>query len=236
MGTFNQNRDAFVVDIEKSKFVRTPALMPKDVLETRKIETQIDGNNTIVSFRNTYKGSAYESILHISKNYNNVDKKRIVSQHFIANGLQLIDYNINEMHRDSTCIALNYTATASGIYKNYGNDVLLQNFAFDLQSLEKPQMRKLPVQIDYPICKVDTVVYQIPSAYKIAHKLNNINTKSIYGEYDIAFSTQDDKIVVTKKILLNAGNYPLSDYQNFYNFYTQIIENENKTHISLTKF
>lgn len=235
LGTFNQNRDAFVVDVDKSKFVRTPALMPNDVLETRVIEAQIADNKTIVSLKNTYKGDVYENLLHISKNYNNVDKKRIVSQHFIADGLQLIDYNISEMHRDSTSIALSYKATAAGIYKNYGNDVLLQNFAFDLQSLEKPQMRKLPVQIDYPICKVDTIVYQIPNGYKIAHQLKNIISKSTYGVYEMAFNMSDNKIIVSKKLLLNAGNYALSAYEEFYNFYTQIIENENKTHISLTK-
>lgn len=235
LGTFNQNRDAFVVDVDKSRFMRTPALMPNDVLETRVIETQMADNKTIVSFNNTYKGDTYENLLHISKNYNNVYKKRIISQHFVADGLQLIDYNLNEMHRDTTHIALTYTASATGIYKNYGNDVLLQNFAFDIDKLEKPQMRKLPVQINFPIFKIDTVVYQIPNGYKLAHSLVNINAKSTYGEYEMAFNMSDDKIIVTKKLLIKAGNYALDEYEAFYNFYTQIIENENKTHVSLSR-
>ena len=96
-------------------------------------------------------------------------------------------------------------------------------------------MRKLPVQINFPIFKIDTVVYQIPNGYKLAHSLVNINEKSTYGEYEMAFNMSDDKIIVSKKLLLNAGNYALDEYEAFYNFYTQIIENENKTHISLTK-
>jgi transglutaminase-like putative cysteine protease len=151
LGTFTQNRDAFIVDLNNSKFIKTPNLKPIEVLETRNIKINYNPNYATVKFTNTYKGNSYENILNLEKNYNESEKSRILRNYIVEDGFQLIDYNISYLNRDSVEIKVSYNAATLGIYNHYGNDILLNNIAFPLPNFEMPNVRKLPVQIDYPI-------------------------------------------------------------------------------------
>jgi len=235
LGTFTQNRYAFIISKDNSRFVKTPKLKPIETLEVRKIETSLNSKNTIVKFLNTYKGNSYEDILHLEKNYNASDKSRIIRNYFVEDGFELMDYKILNQNRDSTQIILSYNATAQNIYKNYGNDILISNIAFTLPNFEKPKIRKLPVQIDYPIYKIDTITYEIPNGYNFNQDSLAISVNTKYGEYKLGAYKSSNSIITIKSVLIKAGYYPISQYEDFYNFYYQIIESENKTHITLSK-
>ncbi len=235
LGTFTQNRDAFVISKDNSRFVKTPNLKPSETLEIRKIETTLNSNSTNVKFTNTFKGDSYENILYLVKNYNDSEKSRIIRNHLVDDGFQLTDYKIFNPDRDSNRIKLVYDATTQNIYKQYGNDILVSNIAFYLPNLEKPQIRKLPVQIDYPIYKIDTIIYEIPKGYNLNQNAVAFSVNNRYGEYKLDVSKSSDYIITIKRVLIHTGYYPISEYEDFYNFYYQIIESENKTHIILSK-
>ena len=62
----------------------------------------------------------------------------------------------------------------------------------------------------------------------------SVNTK--YGEYNLkVYKNSNSSIFTIKSLLINAGYYPISEYEDFYHFYYQIIESENKTYITLSK-
>jgi hypothetical protein len=235
LGTFTQNRDAFIIRKDSSRFIKTPNLKPIEVLEIRKIETSLNPNNANVKFINTYKGDSYENILHLEKNYNDSEKSRIIRNYLVEDGFQLVDYQIYNSNRDSATIRLSYNATTQNIYKHYGNDILISNIAFSLPNFEKPQVRKLPVQFDYPINKIDTIVYEIPNGYKLSRNSVTNSVYNKYGAYKIDTYENAGNIITIKSLLINAGYYPISEYEEFYNFYHQIVESENKTYISLFK-
>jgi hypothetical protein len=236
LGTFTQNRDAFVIDYNKSTFVKTPTLQPNDVLETRRIDVNYDRQHAVVNFKNSYKGDAYERIFYLDKKFNESEKSRIVRNYLVADGFQLVSYAFSEMHRDSVKIDLNYQATSPSLYKHFGNDILMGNMAFLLPGFEKPANRKLPVQLDYPVYKVDTLVYEIPVGYELHCNQNNYTISNKYGEYSLNIHEDDDKVMVTKSLILYAGMYPVAEYAQFYDFYNSIVEIENKTHLSLSKY
>lgn len=235
LGTFTQNRDAFVISKDNSRFVKTPKIKPVEALETRKIETSLNSNSTGVKFLNTYKGDSYEDILQLEKNYNDSEKSRIVKNYIVEDGFELMDYKILTPDRDSAKILLSYTATTQNLYKHYGNDILISNIAFTLPDFEEPKIRKLPVQLDYPIYKTDTIIYEIPNGYTLNHGSVALSVDTKYGEYKLEAYKSSNSIITIKKLLIKAGYYPISEYDDFYNFYYQVVESENKTHISLSK-
>ena len=235
LGTFTQNRNAFIIDYNNSHFLKTPALSPPDVLETRKIEINYKLQEANVKFQNFYKGDMYENILDLDKNYNESEKSRIVSNYFIDNGFQLIDYKILRLHRDSAKIKLIYEATSRNIYNHYGNDILINNITFSIPRFEKPGQRKLPVQIDFPVYMIDTLVYEIPAGYNLNIDNDEYLVSNKYGKYKYIVYEEKGEIIVIKSLLINTGRYPVSDYEDFYNFYTQIIDIENKTNLILNK-
>ncbi len=235
LGTFTQNRDGFAISKDNSRFIKTPSLKPNEVLEIRKIETSYNSEITNMKFTAEYRGESYENILLLDKNYNDSEKARIIRNYFVKDGAQLIDYKISNLNRDSIMIKLSYNATTQNIYKHYGNDILISNIAFSLPNFEKPQTRKLPVQLDYPIYKIDTIIYELPQGYNLNQDSVAILVNNKYGEYKLDIYKNTDSIITIKSLLINAGYYPISEYEEFYNFYYQIAESENKTHITLSK-
>lgn len=230
LGTFTQGRDAFVIDQDKSRLVVTPALTPEQVLESRTIEFQYKSDSPIAKFTNTYRGDLYENLSYIDRNFSGSDKLRVIRDYMIDDGFQLIDYEIQNPHRDSIFLQMTYDATAPHIYKHYGNDILIKNVSFKLPPIEKPGERKLPVQIDYPVYKKDTIVYEIPEGFKFQANPDPYKIANKYGSYEIMLIEDSGKLSITKSLLINKGRYPVSEYKEFYNFYLQIIELENKMH------
>jgi hypothetical protein len=235
LGTFTQNRDAFIIDKKKSYYVKTPALDTLDVLEMRKVKINLSSSSkyAIAFFKNSYKGKLYEQILQINENFNGDTKKNIVRKYYVEDGFDLIDYNIFTQNRDSTQIEFVYKARSENIYKYYGSDLLLSNIPFTLPQYEKPKDRKLPIQIDYPTYKIDTIIYEIPEGFELNNNISNQYISNRFGNYNFKVYKEKNNIVVSKKLLINSGYYPVSDYEEFYSFYEQIVKSENKLWLSL---
>ena len=104
-----------------------------------------------------------------------------------------------------------------------------------MPEIEQQKNRKLPVQIDCPIYKTDTITYEIPDGYKLHKNKDYYSVRNKFGEFDFNIYEEDDKIMVVKRVLIKAGTYPLSEYSDFYDFYNSILDIENKTHLSLSK-
>lgn len=235
LGTFTQNRNAFLIIKDSSRFIRTPSLEPEDVSEARNVVVNYGLNTAKAEFKNTIKGDLYETILQIEQNYNESDKNRILRNYYVEDGFQLIDYDIHHSNRDALEIKFSYTANSQNIYKHYGEDILVSNIAFTLPNIEKPLLRKLPVQIDYPIYKIDTINYNIPEGYRSNKSLVDYSIINKYGAYEFKIYEDSGNVITVKRLLINSGFYPISEYEEFYDFYTQILDIENKTHISLHK-
>lgn len=235
LGTFTQNRDAFIIDYNNSDFKKTPTLKPKDVLDTRKIEVKYNLMEATAKFTNTYRGDSYEDILHLVRNFNESEKAKIIRNHIVSDGFQLNDYQISNYNRDSVSIELYYEATSQNLFKHYGNDILVSNIAFSLPNFENPKIRRLPVQIDYPVYKIDTLTIEIPVGYKLHTCQDNYSVVNKYGQFKFNIYEKGENITVIKSLLINPGHYPISEYEEFYNFYKQVLEIENKTHLSFFK-
>ncbi len=234
-GTFTQNRNALIITKNDSRFIKTPALKPDEVLETRKITIRHKSGTDYLQFSNKYRGKQYESISSIDRNYGKAMKDKIIRKYIIASYLQLVDYQINLPERDSAFVEFSVQAKSHNIYKSYGRDMLVNNIPFSLPKLEKIEDRKLPLQFDYPIYKIDTITYEIPQDYKAKFYSEDVSISNKYGEYKTTLHKNANNIVLIKKLLVNSASYPLSEYKDFYNFYHQIIESENKPQIILIK-
>lgn len=235
LGTFTQDKDAFIVDANKSRFIKTPALLGGDMLQTRKVKVEYGLLEAQASFENSYKGEMYEKILHLESNYNESDKSMILRNYFVEDGFDLKNYQLAKPYRDSLKIDLAYNATSKHIYKHYGNDILIGNIQLSLPEFEQPKDRNLPVQIDYPIHKVDTIVYTIPEGYKLRKGYENFAETNKYGEYKFDILEKEHEIIVIKSLLINSGYYPISEYKDFYGFYENIVGVEDKKQLLLNK-
>ncbi|MFO7852161.1 MAG: DUF3857 domain-containing protein [Bacteroidota bacterium] len=236
LGTFTQNRMAFVIDKDNgSHFINTPALTEGEVMEKRSIKCTGSRSGTRAHFNNTYRGEMYEILAGLKRKLTGDEQNRALKEYFIQEGFEMQDFTLSSPDRDSARISLKYNAESKNIYKYYGNDLLLENIPFEIPPFEEPKERDLPVQIDFLIYRVDTLVYEIPVLYKVSGELNEISIENNYGKYSISYNLSDNAICVIKTMLINSGYYPTTMYNDFYDFINMIKESEYKTHIVLTK-
>ncbi len=235
LGTSTQNRYSFIIDGDNSYLKKTPALTANEVLETRTINVNYDSQNTETDFKEIFKGEMYEAVEQLNRLYSQEDKLDITRNYFLNDGHELTDYKINEFDRDSTKIEFIRKTSSSNIYKLYGNDIIIKNIPFKISSLKKIKDRTLPIQIDYPHYKIDTITYEMPEDYQAAFEIPKFNTETDYGFYQYTAYEENGHIIVVKKLLIHAGNYPLSEYADFYDFIQEVKSMEQKTNISLTK-
>jgi hypothetical protein len=230
LGTFTQNRDVLIID-KKSHLTRTPALTPGDVIEMRnvKIHRNIQ-NQAIADFNNTYKGDKYELLYYLNHSVNESDKSQYLRNKFIDAGFELIDFKVNNCNRDSSKIVISYSGRSNKIYNIYGKDLFIDVLPFSIPEIENPKKRTLPVQIDYPIYKTDSLEYELPIGYKVAGDPFNQTITNEFGRYMIRYTIKGNKVEIYKSFLLYRGNYSLDKYNDLYKFLSKIsdIEKNNK--------
>ncbi|MBK7171774.1 MAG: DUF3857 domain-containing protein [Bacteroidales bacterium] len=236
-GTFIQNRDVLVVNGNRSFLSRIPALQPFEVLNSRTfhVSYQEEGNITTVGIDNIYRGNEYTELLNYKKFVPENILEKELRKRFNGIKLQLDTFQLMVQPRDSTFIQLKANAITDEIFKYYGKDILVNLIPFEIQMPEKNEKRRLPLQIDFPIYKTDTLYYALPPHRNQPPIPDNILMESEFGEYGLSYNYQEGNLRVIKTFLLNQGNYPRSSYKAFYEFITKIISYENSAHIVLQK-
>jgi hypothetical protein len=235
-GTFTQGRDVFIVKQGESHLSRTPGLSYNEVKESRKVLFhQNIQNQTIADFVNIYRGDRYEYYFSLSNSFNDADRLQYLRNNVIRNGFELIDFKLSVPSRDSAKIELSYSARSSKIYKEYGKDLIIEILPFQIARFEEPKKRKLPVQIDYPVFKTDSLQYEIPNEYKPPVKLPDESVNTEFGRYNIESFVNGNKVTVVKSFLLFSGKYPLEKYSGFYQFLAKVIDIESNNIIVTQK-
>jgi transglutaminase-like putative cysteine protease len=236
LGTFTSARDVFLVDEGRSHLTRTPELSYNDVKESRNVFIHQDSQNqAVANFRNSYRGEKYEYYFDLSSSVNDADRLQIFTNNIVRNGFELIDFSIPAPPRDSEEILLTYSAHSGKIYKAYGKDLLIDVLPFSVPQFEDPKKRKLPVQLDFPVYKTDSLVYEIPPDYNSPDKLTNQSVTSEFGIYGIKSVVTGNKVSVIKSFLLFPGKYSLEKYSDFYKFITKVNQIENNDIIVTSK-
>jgi transglutaminase-like putative cysteine protease len=236
-GTFDQNRDALVIKKDSSRFYKIPGLGKNQTCEIRSIQIEADiALKAKVAFKNLYRGYKYEMLFSVDKNYNETQRQQILHDEFTESGFSNFEnLKLTKYHRDSALMGLSYLATSTKLFRDYGNEVITDMIPFYLPNFEKPENRQLPVQIDYPIYKIDTLKYSFPNGFKLSAIFPEQKIEEKYGHCSIKAEISPNNVTVVKKILIFPGTYPLSEYGDFYKFITKIKSIENNSHLIFKK-
>ncbi|MFA5972291.1 MAG: DUF3857 domain-containing protein [Lentimicrobiaceae bacterium] len=235
LGTFTQNRPAFVLSDNASKLIMTPPLTFSDVLDSRKINARINPDKTMkADFTTILRGDKYELLSYIMTALSESERFQYLGRRIVETGFQMDNYSLTVPDRDTPEICLKYTASSDKMMKAYGNESLVKIIPLYFPFMEEPKKRELPVQIDYPVYNVDSIEYAIPETYTVTDIPKNITITSDYGEYKADFLLSGHSLLAIKQLKLNAGTYPLDEYQKFYNFISHLSEAENSFYLTMT--
>lgn len=235
VGTFIQNREAFVIDGENSYFSKTPALSSNQVLNERTIKFDISANGeTEVEFNKVFRGPQFEALHNILYSYNTEVKDQIIRDN-IEYGFELTKINNLEFHRDSTSIKLDYTARSNKVVERYGDDMIINIIGFTFPRIESPSERNLPVQINYPKSYQDSLIFKLPANYNLISLPQNVTIQEKYGYYSISFFRDEQHLLVTKEFRMNSGYYSNNEYPEFFRFLKTTINSDRSQYFTLKK-
>lgn len=235
VGSWIQNRNAFVVNNNSSYFKQTPELKKEDVKNTRIIYLKPTPSNIAeIKVRNAYRGIWYESLFFVKNAFDKDKKLEILNDYMIEDYMDTPDQIVFQSSTNPPEIILDYKTRSNTIIQHMGNDIVVNIPEFSFPSLERPKYRDYDVQIDYPIYYYDQIIFEKPINKNITHIPEDMEINSDYGNYSLSIEETEKQIKILKSFYLKPGNYPLNEYEKFYDFVRKSKKRDHNLFITTT--
>jgi hypothetical protein len=221
-GIFNQNREALLIDSDRSHFVKVPAMAEKDVLEERfAMFSPFNESQTNLECRITYRGYNFELLQQIQSLPVN-RQEQILRRDFSLQGLDRSAITMGEPDMNLNLVEIKHIGLSTQVYSKYGNNTYIRLMPFSLPKLSDSEDRVLPVQINYPIAKNDFLVYAIPEGFEMIHFPEKREIITDFGRYVIDFEKNDRTMIIKKELRINSGTYIEKQYDDLHAFLDNI--------------
>lgn len=236
-GTFTQNRYGLLSDGNKSTLIKTPALRQEDVLEKSSYHFILNQMGTGKGYlTKEMHGSEFEKYAYLYNENIKEDQKSIIDDDLQLKNTQVTDWRISHSDRDIPYLNLKVEFTVSDQFRKIGNNLVINPIPINLVDFERPETRKYPVRINYPVNKLDSIVYELPFMEQYKLRLpDEVKIETKFGQYKEIFLRKDMQIIVLRAFRLYNGDYSLGEYPEFYSFIVSIKESEKKSVIILNQ-
>lgn len=229
MGTFTQNRDALLNCRDHSRLIRIPALKTEDNHDSYKLEFELNlSGSAKVNLNISFKGENFESFNHLNTEVNDENKDRIIRNYMPFDNYEVINWDLRKLHRDTARIELEASLNLNKFLKPLGDEYYISIYPCRLPAFVSPVNRTLPVTLPFPICNSYSIIYNFPIGNNLKTKLEPVTIKSMFGTYEMAFTVDNDKIIITKRFELFSGSYSVEQYSDLYSFIQSVKDNDRK--------
>ncbi len=229
IGDFTDDRHVLVIADYNAFLTRTPRYGEKQNVRSRKTDVAIQPDGTCnMHITSSYTGMFYDENLSYML-VNDKKKKQALLRSLHLPTIQLNDFHFSSdknhmwhnqplpvIHADIKITAAHYATTI-------GNYFILRLFPFSGSSRANARFhrRQFDIYIPRSYAVVDTLVFHVPKQMKVSKipAAKTITTK--FGTYSFSVKKEDDKIVYVRKVTVNKGDYPPSDFEAFDSFLEQ---------------
>ena len=224
MGTFTQNRKALLIADGSSRLVQTPPLERDDVLEfcTYNFSLDMTGNGRVKVLLDL-KGPRFEEMKYIQNEFTTRDKVQILQRMLPLKNANLEEWNFINHDRDEARIELVADLSVTRQLRKIDEIMAINTLPVSMELPERPSDRKTPVRINFPVNKVDSMIYTLPF---VGHYTVNFpephKVETKYGVFSEEYIKKEDQIIVVRHFELFRGDYSLEEYPAFYNFFEEI--------------
>lgn len=232
IGSFTQNRDALLIAKNNSKLVNTPSLKASQNQKCTKIEFDLSSTgDALATITNCYRGRDFEWFSQLNTVLNGDEKDRIIREQMPFTNYEVINWDLIKANRDSAKINLNTTLKLFKVAKSMGDESYINLYPTALPPFQKPQNRKYPLFIPYPISSSDTLIYNLPQGFDFKNEITPVSVDTKYGYFELKTKKENNKLYVIKTLLIDTGDYSLTEYPEFYKFIQTIKDTDKKNPI-----
>ena len=226
IGDFTDNRHVLVIGDNNSVLTRTPRYGEKQNVKSRRTEVTLLPDGTCnMHIITSYSGMFYdENLSYLLMN----DKKR---KQILLSNLHLPTIRLESLHfstdknyqinyKPLPVIKSDVKISVSRYASSIGNFFILKLFPFSGNNESNIRLRKRNYDIfirrSYTV--EDTLVYHIPAKMTVAKIPAPQTVTSKFGTYSFSVRKENGKVIYIRKLTINEGDYPPSDYLAFYAF------------------
>jgi len=229
LGDFTDDRDVLLLTEKGGQFAHTRKYNAADNLRTCYSKFDIDSNGLAVCNINaTFRGLQYNELVEfIYDKYD--DQKKWLYKNTLLPSSQISSFTLNTINRPVPSAILN----ESIISKSYGTfSGKYMIIPLNLINVEPPvrkmiRKRQSKLVIERSSIDIDTIVYKIPSNYKIESLPKGKTLKSAFGEYEFYVSAKGNEIIYVRSFTIREGEFNPSEYKNFYDFVLSVSKADN---------
>ncbi|MDR3651852.1 MAG: DUF3857 domain-containing protein [Paludibacter sp.] len=222
---FTDDRQVLLVDGDNSRLVHTRVYPASENCISRHSNVKlVDESTGEADVKTNYKGLRYDEISSIYY-ADNADKKKIIDQRIKLPSFTLNKFSYTENRDRTPSFDENLNISVSNYIHKLAGDISLLplNFMNKLNSIpEKVRNRKTDLCIRRASMENDTVVYQLPTSYKVTELPEKYEITGKFGKYSASATLKGNCLTYIRHLELFKGVFPPEAYSEFRDFLEQI--------------
>jgi hypothetical protein len=220
--TFLQNREALLID-SFSKLIKIPPLQAYEVMEVQKMVFEVDYNGSAnVQSNAVLSGRRFETFNYLLTNASKEEQNKYILEFLPFADFDLEEWNIIKYGRDQRSLELEAKLSLNQFARKLSDEFYFSFQPALIPEFEPASIRRLPVQLPYPIFLTDTLIYHLPKGAIIQSKPLSQSLNSNYGEYQLQVFESGETITILRNVLLYPGSIPVEEYVHFFDFLSRI--------------
>ncbi|WP_236027173.1 DUF3857 domain-containing protein [Gelidibacter pelagius] len=235
---FTDDRNVFVIRPDGGEVVRTKIYTAaENLLDTKaNIVLTEDGDIEAKINLNSY-GTQYGH--HERIQYRTIKDQTLHYKDYWRhiNNIDVLSMNYNN-DKDAIRFTENIELTAKKYASKTGDRLFLSPNFFNVLSNVPTRYRdrKLPFEIERGFHDMDEYVISIPENYEVEALQNDLLIENKFGKYNYSITENDDHTLLFKRsFILNKGDYVKEDYEDFRNFYLEVVKQDQSRIILIKK-
>ncbi len=223
LGDFTDDRYVLACTPAGGKLLRTPKLSASQNLQIRQAQLTLSKDGNIDGHVKTiFSGAQYDNHEAI------VDKPLTEQQKLLKEAYDIDNINFNQVsYQQNKAIKPEATEDIAISIRNYAtlnNDKLfLKPNAFNIKSnVSESRNRTLPLYINRGYTDIDTISYELPENIIPLIAPDEKEIKSEFGSYSSKTKIEGNKLIYTRKFVLNEGTFAPALYAEFAKFIANV--------------
>jgi hypothetical protein len=192
-------------------------------INNAKVKMNVKGN-VIATFESVSKGLQYDDKYLLPKKKQEDIDANYKNKWSYVNGFSINNVEFNN-DRENIIFTENVDISIPNYANAVGNDYLFCPNIFNQNKYIPPRIesRKQNLYLGFGYIDIDTIEVEIPGNFSIDGLPENTILETKFGKYEIGFNkTAENKLVYTRKLRIEKGEYPPEEYENYRDFLRSI--------------
>ncbi|MEZ4883012.1 MAG: DUF3857 domain-containing protein [Flavobacteriaceae bacterium] len=225
IGDFTDDRDVLIMTPEGGEIAHTKIYETEENTQENTSKVKVDANgNVTANFESVSKGLQYDNKYLLPKKKKEDVDKYYKNRWSYVNGFSLNNFEfIND--RENIVFTEKVSISIPDYANAVGNDFLFCANIFNQNQYIPPRIenRKQNLYLAHGFIDEDTVEVEIPEDFSVEVLPEDTILETKFGKYEISFTkTVGNKLVYNRKLMINKGEYPSSEYENYRDFMRSI--------------